>query len=70
MPHSETEFGTFLQFECLTWAPVDRDAIDVRYMNDEDRRALNEYHANVYKKIAPLLNEEERAWLFEATKEI
>ena len=70
VPHSETEFGTFLQFECLTWAPVDRDAIDVRYMNDEDRRALNEYHANVYKKIAPLLNEEERAWLFEATKEI
>jgi len=70
VPHSETEFGTFLQFECLTWVPVDRDAIDVRWLSAEDRRLLNEYHAEVYKKIAPLLNEEERAWLFEATREI
>ena len=70
VPHSKTEFGSFLAFECLTWVPVDLDAIDTAYLTAEDRRALNEYHAKVYEKVAPLLGEEERAWLAKATKEI
>ena len=70
VPHAETEFGTFLAFECLTWAPIDRDAIDVRYLSEEDRRSLNAYHEKVYEKIAPLLNEEERAWLYDVTRAI
>ena len=70
VPDKKTEFGEFLRFECLTWAPVDRGAIDPAYLSEEDRRALNEYHAKVYEKVAPLLDEDEREWLFEATREI
>ena len=70
VPYTETEFGTFLRFECLTWVPVDREAIDLKYLSAEDRRMLNDYHAGVYEKVAPLLNEEEREWLYEVTREI
>ncbi len=70
VPYKETEFGTFLRFECLTWVPVDREAIDLSYLSTEDRRMLNDYHAGVYEKVAPLLNEEEREWLYEVTREI
>ncbi len=70
VPCAETEFGTFLKFECLPWAPIDRDAIDTAYLTAEDLLALNTYHKEVYEKIAPLLDEDERSWLREATMPI
>ena len=66
VPHKETEFGAFYAFDCLTWAPIDRDAIDPAYLSEEDLAAVNEYHREVYEKVAPHLSEEERAWLAEA----
>ena len=66
----ENEFGSFMRFEPLTWAPIDLDAIDTGYLSDADIRRLNDYHREVREKILPLLNEEEGAWLIEATREI
>ena len=40
------------------------------YLSDADIRRLNDYHREVREKILPLLNEEEGAWLIEATREI
>jgi len=60
--------GTFLTFEPLTYAPIDRDAIDISFMEPSDIRKLNEYHALVYKKISPYLEGEEKAWLYEVTR--
>ena len=68
VPYKETEFGAFYKFECLTWAPVDRDAIDPAYLTSEDLAAINAYHAEVYEKISPYLDGEELAYLFEATR--
>ena len=68
VPYAENEFGTFLTFECLTFAPIDLDAIDPDYLDSGDLARLNEYHALVYEKVAPYLDEEERAWLFDATR--
>ena len=65
---SETATGQFMYFDTLTWAPIDLDAIDPAYMEPREIAWLNDYHAKVYEKIAPLLDEEERAWLKEATR--
>lgn len=66
----KNEYGQFMQFENLTWAPIDLDAIDPAYLDPRDKELLNRYHKRVYEKIAPALNEEERKWLLEATRQI
>ena len=61
--------GTFLKFWQLTYAPIDLDAIDVRYMQPSDVEALNEYHAAVFEKVSPLIGDEETVeWLREQTR--
>lgn len=71
LPDRETSFGTFLRFAALTYAPIDPDAIDTRYLEPSDREALNRYHAEVYEKVAPLLTDEKiKNWLHEVTKPI
>ncbi len=67
---TKNEYGQFMEFETYTYAPIDLDAIDVKYLNDTQRKYLNEYHKAVYEKVAPLLPEEEREWLKDATREI
>ena len=62
--------GQFMYFDTLTWAPIDLDAIDVSVMERKDIERLNRYHAQVREKMAPYLNEEEAAWLKEATRAI
>ena len=66
----KNEYGQFLRFENLTWAPIDLDAIDARWLEERDRRLLNEYHQKVFEHISPWLPEEEAAWLKEVTREI
>ncbi len=66
----QNEDGTFLWFEPLTYVPVDVEAVDTTYMEPSDIRKLNEYHASVYEKISPFLKEEEREWLYQATRAI
>ncbi len=66
----ETEFGQFLCFEHLTMVPFDLDGILPEQMGERERRLLNEYHAQVYEKIAPYLEPEEKDWLREATRAI
>lgn len=63
-------FGQFMYFENITYVPIDLDAIDPEQMTTIERQRLNDYHAMVYKKIAPLLNEEEAAFLKEYTRAI
>ncbi len=62
-PYMETDFGKFLQFESLTLAPIDTTPIDFNMLSTEEIEWLNQYHATVFEKLAPYLNEEERAWL-------
>ena len=66
----KNEYGQFMYFQNITYAPIDLDAVDVDTLTSTERRQLNEYHAGVYKTIAPLLTEEERTWLREATRAI
>lgn len=67
---TKNEYGQFMHFDTLTYAPIDLDAIDSKYLSDEQRKYLNDYHKAVYEKVAPLLPEEEKVWLKEATRAI
>ncbi len=66
----ETEFGTFLNFEIISFCPIDTKAIDKSLMTDKEIQWLNDYHAQVFDKIAPLLDEDHVAWLKQATQAI
>ena len=66
----KTSFGQFMCFEHLTMVPFDLDAVVPELMTVQERALLNNYHAQVYKKISPYLEEEEKEWLKEATREI
>lgn len=54
-------------FETLTFCPVDRQLIVTELLTKEERSWLNDYHAQVYHKIAPALDEGDRQWLMQAT---
>lgn len=64
------EYGQFMRFEMLTWAPIDLDGIDTQWLNPDDIRQLNDYHQGVYEKISPYLNEDEKEWLRKYTQPI
>lgn len=65
-----SEFGEFLKFETLTYAPIDLDAININILTEDEKYWLNEYHRQVYNILSPLLTKEEQEWLAEYTKEI
>lgn len=66
----KTAYGQFMKFEPLTLVPFDLEGIDPAQMEAGERTLLNQYHALVYEKISPYLNEEEKCWLKEATQAI
>ena len=66
----KNEYGQFLKFEFLTKAPIDLEALDIRFMDDADIERLNTYHKDVYETISPYMNDEEKEWLKHATREI
>ena len=67
VPKQETEFGKFYGFEPLTLCPIDKEAIVIDMLNDEELGWLNNYHQMVYNRLSPLLNKEEQDWLKDAT---
>lgn len=66
----QNEYGQFMYFEDLTCVPIDLDCVEFSMLEERDRRRLNEYHRQVYEKLAPYFAGEELAWLKEATREI
>ena len=66
----KNEYGQFMEFETVTLVPYEREAILPEMLTREELEWLNHYHKKVYETIGPLLNEEERNWLKEATAEI
>lgn len=67
-PYRETEFGRFLGMESLTLCPIDTAPIARELLTEEERAWLNDYHLLVYERLSPLLDDDEQAWLREATR--
>jgi len=57
-----------LEFEILTISPIDRRLVDPSLLNPRERNWLNAYHARVRDTLSPLIDEEIRGWLKQATE--
>ncbi len=62
-----TEFGNFYRFETMTLFPFDRSLFDTSLMTTEEISWVNGYHAMVYDRLLPLLDNDQAAWLREKT---
>ena len=59
-----------LDFETITLAPIDRALIAAELLNDNERAWLNAYHARVRETLSPLVGDDVRDWLEEATEAV
>jgi Xaa-Pro aminopeptidase len=57
----------FYAFETLTLAPIDLNLIETNLLTQSERNWLNDYHTKVRTTLMPLVHEETRPWLCEAT---
>lgn len=57
------EFNEFYAFETLTLAPISTKVIKKELLEQVQIDWLNQYHTEVYKKLSPLLNQEEAQFL-------
>lgn len=64
------EYGQFMYFEPITYIPMDLDAVNPDMLNEEYKTLLNDYHKQVFEKVSPYLNDEEKAWLEKYTRAI
>ncbi|WP_298061514.1 aminopeptidase P family protein [uncultured Rikenella sp.] len=60
----------FLRFEPLTLCPISLRAVDTAVLDADQREWLNDYHAKVYERLAPLLNTDEKQWLRDRTRPV
>lgn len=60
---ADNQYGTFLAFRPVTFVPIDTSPLVPGVLNQEQLDWLNAYHREVFAKLAPRLNEDERDWL-------
>jgi len=59
-----------MTFETLTFAPIDLALVEVSMLTPQERKWLNDYHADVRKKLAGKFDAETQRWFEESTKAI
>ena len=57
-----------LGFETLTFAPIDRSLIDLDLLTADERRWVDDYHAQVLAVVGPQLEGEVLAWLTQSCR--
>ena len=68
-PFGEGMYGDYYNFETITLCPICTKGIDKNLITSDEIDWLNKYHSNVYTQLSPLLDETEKKWLKEATKQ-
>jgi len=68
--YGASDYGKFLCFETLTFAPFELEAIDKELLSIQEIEWLNSYHDEVYDKLEIHLDESERNWLRNETRKI
>ena len=66
----KSSFGDFLEFETLTLCPIDTRCLLTQRLSSEERDWLNGYHAEVRKRLSPLLEGPALRWLQVRTESI
>jgi len=59
-----------LGFETITLAPIDLRLIDPTLLGPEHLAWLNAYHARVYEALYPLVDDQTKEWLGDATEKV
>jgi Xaa-Pro aminopeptidase len=59
-----------LEFETLTWVPIETRLIEPALLTEAERSWINDYHAQVRNKVAPRLDEATAMWLHRVTEPI
>ena len=70
VPGDPSEFGEFLRFETLTLCPIDTRLVERTLMRPDEIGWLNAYHAEVRRRVAPLVSGAAAQWLQERTSPI
>lgn len=64
------EFGEFYKFDTISFCPIDLEGLDISLLNEEEKAWLNNYHKKVYDLLSPYLDEEEKEFLKNETREL
>ncbi len=66
----ETEYGKFYKQETVTMFPLDIKLIDQAILTKTEVQWINDYQNEVYDKLSPYLENEEKEWLRKKCKNI
>jgi Xaa-Pro aminopeptidase len=66
----ETEFGDFLNFETVTYCPIDTRLIEPSLLSQIESDWLNDYHRQVYAELKDRVDGAALEWLTERTQAI
>ncbi|WOL04239.1 putative Xaa-Pro aminopeptidase P [Canna indica] len=58
----------YLGFEKLTFVPIQTKLVDVSLLSHAEVNWLNDYHAQIWKKVSPLVDGHARDWLWNNTR--
>ena len=58
-----SEFGSFLEFETLTLCPIDTRCLEPSLLTQDEKDWFNAYHAEVQRRLSPLLEGDALQWL-------
>jgi len=58
-----SEFGAFLEFETLTLCPIDTRCLEPSLLTLDEKDWFNAYHAEVRRRLSPLLEGDALQWL-------
>ncbi|WLG21710.1 aminopeptidase P family protein [Pseudomonas sp. FP1154] len=58
-----SEFGDFLEFETLTLCPIDTRCLEPSLLTQDEKDWFNAYHAEVQRRLSPLLEGDALQWL-------
>ncbi|AIR90417.1 aminopeptidase P family protein [Pseudomonas cremoricolorata] len=64
------DFGTFLDFETLTLCPIDIRCLMIEMLDAREKAWLNDYHREVFQRLAPLLERDALVWLERNTQQV
>ena len=67
---TETEFGDFLNFETITYCPIDTRLIEPSLLTQIESDWLNSYHSQVYAELKDRVDGAALEWLSERTQAI
>ncbi|MDD2033553.1 aminopeptidase P family protein [Pseudomonas sp. 39167] len=65
-----SEFGDFLEFETLTLCPIDTRCLEPSLLTQDEKDWFNAYHAEVQRRLSPLLEGDALQWLNTRTQAI